>query len=205
MSLVHSSYRSTIAGVLALGFAACGGGDASNEELGQDSPPLPGDTAVTTTTEPGQLTDNDVAAILAASDTAEIAPSELAENNAQDAQVTQFAAMMVRDHGMLSDSMRALTQANGITPGDNMISEQLRAQTQATVQSLQGLNGAAFDSAYVAAMVQSHEAALNAIDSQLLGATQNPQLRMALEQRVRPAVAAHLEQIQQIQSTLNSR
>lgn len=189
---------------VAVALAACGGGDASNEELGQDSPPVPGDSAVLTTTEPAQLTDGDIAAILAASDTAEIAPSELAEGSAQDPQVTQFAAMMVRDHGMLSDSLRALTQANGITPAPNTISEQLRTQTRATVQALQGQSGAAFDSAYMAAMVQSHEAALNTIDGQLLPAAQNAQLRTALEQKVRPAVAAHLEQAQQIQSTLNT-
>lgn len=186
--------------------AACtAGGDASDEELGQASPPLPGDSAVATTTEPAQLTDADIAAILAASDTAEIAPSQLAEGRAMDTQVTEFAAMMVRDHGMLSDSLRAVTQANGIVPADNQVSQQLRTQTQATGQALEGLTGAAFDSAYVAAMVQSHEAALNLIDNQLLPAAGNAQLRTAVEQKVRPAVAAHLEQIQQIQSTLNTQ
>lgn len=203
MSFVRRASTVAAGVLLSLTLAACGGGDDSNEELGQASPPLPGDSAVTTTTEPAQLTDADVAAILAASDTAEIAPSELASGSAQDPQVTQFAAMMVRDHGMLSDSLRALTQANGIDPQDNQVSQQLRTQTRSTVEGLRGLSGAAFDSVYVAAMLTSHEAALNMIDNQLLPAARNAQLRAALQQKVRPTVAAHVEQIRQIQSTLN--
>src|SRR5690606_27199639 len=148
--------------------AACGGGDASDEELGQASAPVPGDSAVLSTTEPAQLSDADIIAILAAVDSAEIVPSETAAGMAQSSEVTGFAAMMVEDHGALSDSLRALAEATAITATANTMSEQLRTQTRATVQSLESQTGAAFDSAYVAAMVQSHEATLNAIDDQLL-------------------------------------
>jgi putative membrane protein len=112
---------------------------------------------------------------------------------------------MITDHGMLSDSLRAMAQQNNITPTPNPVSQQMQTQTQATVQTLQGLSGAALDSAYVQAMVQSHQTTLNTIDTQLLPAAQNPQLRTALEQKVRPAVAMHLEQAQQIQNSLRQR
>jgi putative membrane protein len=160
---------------------------------------------VLSTTEPAQLDDAAIVTVLAAADTAEIAPSQLAVEQAQEAQVRQYAEMMLRDHGMLSDSLRALTQAEGITPDPGRESEQLETQTRATLEGLRSLSGAAFDSAYVAAMVQSHEAALNAIDSQLLPAASNPALRTAIEQKVRPTVAAHLEQAEQVQSTLNGQ
>lgn len=193
-------------GMLFLGILGCSGGeDGSNEEIGQDSPATPGDSAVLSTTEPAQLDDAAIAATLAAADTAEIAPSELARERAQEPQVRQFAEMMVRDHGMLSDSLRALIQAQGIAPDPGHESEVLETHTRAMVEGLQGLSGATFDSAYVASMVQSHEAALNAIDSQLLSAAANPALRTAIEQKVRPTVAAHLEQAEQIQGTLNGQ
>lgn len=202
MSFVFRSFRVAFIVLATVGLTACGNGDASNEELGQGSPPIPGDSAVLSTTEPAQLNDSEIAGILAALDTAEIAPSERAADRGRSPEVTELAAMMVRAHEMLSDSLRAVTAASGITPSPSTMSEQLQMQTRATLQSLEGLNGAAFDSAYVAAMVQSHEAALNAIDSQLLPAAEHPQLRRAIDQQVRPTVAGHLQQIQQIQATL---
>ena len=204
MSMVSEIVRSAGAAALVMACLACSGGaDDSNEELGQGSPPVPGDSAVLTTTEPAQLDDPSIAAILAAADTAEIAPSALAESQAQDEEVRQFASLMVREHGMLSDSLRALTSAQGITPMPNRESEVIETQTAATLQALENLSGTAFDSVYVAAMVQSHEAALNLIDDQLLPAVNDARLRRAIEEQVRPRVAAHLEQVQQIRMTLS--
>ena len=115
--MVCEVFRRTGAAALVVIFSACSGGaDDSNEELGQGSPPIPGDSAVLTTTEPAQLDDASIAAILAASDAAEIAPSALAESRAEDQEVRGFASLMVREHGMLSDSLRAITSAGGITP-----------------------------------------------------------------------------------------
>ena len=116
-----------------------------------------------------------------------------------------FAERMVMDHGALSDSMAAITSAAGITPRPNRESEVLHTQTQATLEALRAHEGAAFDSVYAAAMVQSHEVALNLIDSQLLAGASDQRLRTAIETRVRPAVAGHLEQIRQIQANLSSQ
>lgn len=206
MSLITRSVRWLLAGALMAGVAACGDGqEGPPEDLGQNGELPAGDTAVLTTAEPAQMDDGQIAAILAQSDTAEIAPSQLASDNAENAAVRDFAEMMIQEHGQLSDSLRALTMAEGIVPTPNRESDLLNTQTQATLQSLQTLSGAAFDSAYVAAMVQSHELALNTIDDQLLPGATNPALRTAIEQQVRPRVAAHLEQIQQIQTTLSSQ
>jgi putative membrane protein len=103
---------------------------------------------------------------------------------------------------MLDDSLKAMAQANNLAPAPNPTSQQIQTQTQTTLQSLQGLSGAAFDSAYVQAMVQSHQSAQTAIDSQLIPTAQNPQLKTALEQKVKPTVAMHLEKAQKLQSSL---
>jgi len=185
-----------------IGLAACGGGEEEQETaINADTATAPTSAAAPA----GALGDPQIAAILAASDSSEIQPSQLALQKAQNAQVKEFAQRMVTDHGALSDSLRAMAQQNNITPAPNEMSQQMQTQTQTVMQSLQGLSGAAFDSVYVQAMVQSHQAALNAVESQLIPAAQNPQLRTALEQKVRPAVSMHLQQIQQIQGTLGSR
>lgn len=203
MSLTRTRFP-LVAALVTLTLACSGGEDGSNENLAQGGGTVPGDSAVLSTVEPAQLDDAQVAAILSAADSSEILPSEIALESAQASQLREFAERMVQEHGALTDSLAAITSAAGITPRPNRESDLLHTQTQATVEALRAHEGAAFDSAYAAAMVQSHEVALNLIDSQLLDGTSDARLRTAIETRVRPAVAAHLEQIRQIQSTLSS-
>ncbi len=215
MPLLHISFATprwlvlAALGVLTLG--ACGGEtaetDAARDTLavvdtapraGQPAgQPLGADTAA--------LTDGGIAAILSAADQAEIQPSQLAQQRAQNAQVREFAQRMVTDHTALSDSLRALTQRQNITPQENALSRQLQAQTDSVRQRLQGLSGAEFDREYMQYMVQSHQMTLNTIDQRLLPSAQNPQLRTAIEQQVRPAVANHLRDAQQLQGTVGTR
>lgn len=182
------------AGALAVALvaAACGGGEGEGSDTAATDTRAP----PTNTAGPAALTDAQIVAVLSVADSAEIDPSRLAEGQGEAAPVKQYAQMMIRDHGALEDSLLAMAQQHGITPEPNPTSEQMRGEAQATLQSLQGMNGAAFDTAYVQAMITSHQTTLTAIDSQLLPAARNPQLRAALEQKVRPAVVSHLEQAQ---------
>lgn len=204
MSLTRTTFP-MMAALLTLTVACSGGEDGSNENLAQGGGAPAGDSAVLTTAEPAQLDDAQVASILAAADSSEILPSEIAIESAQSPQLREYAERMVTDHTALSDSLAAITASAGIVPRPNRESDVIQTQTRATLEALRAHEGAAFDSAYAAAMVQSHEAALNLIDGQLIEGASNPQLRAAIETRVRPAVAAHLEQIRQIQSTLSSQ
>lgn len=197
---MRRTYRAGALGMIVV-LAACGGGDQS-ADAGAAGDTAMVDTAAQSAAPAGQLSDPEIVAVLATSDTAEIQPSQLANQKGENAQVKQFAQMMLNDHGMLSDSMRALAQASNLAPAPNAMTQQMQTQLQSTMQSLQGLSGAAFDSAYVQWMVQSHQTTLDAIDQQLLTSAQNPQLRAAIEQKVRPTVQTHLQQIQQIQSGL---
>ena len=152
----------------------------------------------------GQPTDANVAATLSMSDSAEILPSQVAQQKAQNAQVRDYAQMMVRDHGMLEDSLLALTRRIGLTPAPDAMSRQLKTQADSVTRALQAQTGAAFDQAYMQWMVLSHQTALNAVDQQLLPAIQNPELKNAVQQQVRPMIQQHLQQAQQIQSSLGA-
>jgi putative membrane protein len=185
--------------------AACGGdGEGEGETAATDSAPT--DTAgMAATPAAPAMGDPEIAAVLAASDSAEILPSQLVAQKGQNAQVKEFAQRMLTDHGALSDSLKAMAQQAGIMPSPNAISQQMQSTAQSSVQSLQGLSGAEFDRAYMQAMVQSHEAALNTITTQLIPSAQNPQLRTALEQKVRPAVEMHLQQARTIAGSLGGQ
>jgi putative membrane protein len=150
------------------------------------------------------LSAQQVSAVLSASDSAEIKPSQLAQQKAQNAEVKAYAQRMLKDHGMLEDSLRALDKRENVSPAPNPVSQQLESQTESTMTRLQSLSGAEFDQAYMQAMVQSHTEALNVVDNQLLPATQDPQLRVAISQKVRPTIVSHLDAARQIQQSLAS-
>jgi putative membrane protein len=187
-----------------LALAACGG-NADDQTMAVDTTAMndsaamaPGAPAADTMG--GTLSDGEIATTLMASDSAEIDPSQLALQQAQDTAVKSFAQTMVDDHGALEDSLRALAQEQSITPAPSSMADQVRTQAQATMQQLQGMNGAAFDTAYVRAMLQSHQSALDAVQNQLTPAAQNPQLKTALQQKVGPTIQMHLDRIRQIAS-----
>ena len=188
------------AALIALAAAGCGG-----EEGAETGAPIDSIAADPAPAAAPTVSDPEIAAILAASDTAEIQPSQLAGQKAQNTALRDFAQRMINDHGMLSDSLQALALANGITPAPSALSQQIHSRTQTTLQQLQGLSGAGFDVAYARAMADSHQAALTTIDSQLIPSARNPQLRTALEQRVRPTVAMHLDEIRRIEGSLGAR
>lgn len=204
--------------LLPLALAACGGGDegAAGGDAGAVSEtadtgaaatmPVGGDTmAMGGAAAGGQLTDANVAAILSVADSGEIRPSQAAQQQAQNAQVREYAQMMVAEHGMLEDSLRALTGRLGVTPAPNAMSQQLRTQADSAMSALQGQSGAAFDRAYMQWMVASHQATLTALDTQLIPAIQNAEMRTAVQQQVRPRVEQHLQRAQQIQSSLGGQ
>lgn len=204
--------------LLPLALAACGGGDEGEaggdagavsetaDTMAAATMPVGGDTMAMGGAAPGgQLTDANVAAILSVSDSGEIRPSQAAQQQAQNAQVKEYAQMMVTEHSMLEDSLRALTGRLGVTPAPNALSQQLRTQADSAMSALQGQSGAGFDRAYMQWMVASHQATLTALDTQLIPAIQNAEMRTAVQQQVRPRVEQHLQRAQQIQSSLGGQ
>ena len=76
----------------------------------------------------------------------------------------------------------------------------LQAEAREAAARLEGLSGAAFDSAYVEREVAYHQAVLDALDQTLIPSATNAELRTLLEQ-ARPAFVAHLEHARSLQST----
>jgi len=116
--------------------------------------------------------------------------------------VKEYARRMIADHTRLEDEMTALLQQHNITLEHNAMSNQVQSETQQIIRRLENMNGSEFDRAYMEAMVNSHQKALDAINSQLLPSAQNPQLKSAIQQKVLPVVQSHLDEARKIQSSL---
>ena len=82
----------------------------------------------------------------------EVAMGKLAQDKGSSSDVKEFGSHMVMDHSKANDKLKAIAAKKGVTlPSD------LDAKHQAMVDRLQNMSGAAFDHAYVKAMVKAHE------------------------------------------------
>jgi putative membrane protein len=82
----------------------------------------------------------------------EVKLAELAKTNGSSQKVKDFAATMIKDHGMANEELKALAQRKNIT-----LPMALGEEKQAEYDKLAKKNGKDFDKAYAAYMVDDHE------------------------------------------------
>lgn len=90
---------------------------------------------------------------------AEIQLSKLAEQKSNNTKVKDFAGMMITDHTMLADSLKAIAQNKNISLPSSM-----DADHQQKYDALSKLSGSAFDKKYVSIMVDDHQSAIKALN-----------------------------------------
>jgi putative membrane protein len=111
----------------------------------------------------------------------DIAAGKQALKKSHNKAVREFASEMVRDHGAVNTKALALVKALKVTPEDNPTSKALSKAAQDEMKKLAGLNGAAFDKAYVENEVAYHNTVNGALKSTLIPSAHNAQLKSLLE------------------------
>jgi putative membrane protein len=148
--------------------------------------------------------DAQIAGIVVTANTVDIDAGKLAETKAQDPKVKAFAQRMVTDHGGVNAQASALAQKLKLKPEASDVSKSLQQGGAANVSRLQGLQGAAFDSAYVEHEVVYHQAVLDAIDKTLIPNAKNAELKNLIV-KVRPAIDDHLQHAKHLQDDLGKK
>ena len=172
--------------VLALG--ACGKHEATSDNTATDlNAALDNSVIENTAVAPSPLTAQGFANTAAASDRFEIESSKLAAASASSAAVKKFAAQMVTAHTASTAKLKSTTAALSppITPDDTLSADQ-----QSKLDSLKGLTGTAFDTAYASAQVDAHQATLDALKN-YAASGDNAELKTFANGMV-PTVTAHL-------------
>jgi len=126
---------------------------------------------------------------------AEIELGRMAQEKAADAKVKDFGARMQKDHGNANAELRAIAAKKGLTipggPGPHA----------AMMKKLGSLQGAAFDSAYMRAMVDDHAKAVKEFEM----ATKSPDAEIkAFAEKTLPTLREHLRLAQEIQKGVGS-
>jgi putative membrane protein len=146
------------------------------------------------------LTDEQIAAITDAANTAEIAQAKLAEGKSKNAEVKRFAMMMIKHHGEAKAKQAKLK----LQPADSSDSTALKADAASTLDTLKKDTGKEFDKAYIDAQVDGHQKVLDTINQKLLPSVKSPDLKAYLDE-IKPRVEAHLKQAKEMQQSFDSK
>ena len=150
-----------------------------------------------------RLDDPTIVAIFDAANTADIETGTLAAERGGSNAVRQFGAMLARDHQLVRQQGRDLARKLGVTPSPP--ADQTSAREHAALmERLSTLRGSAFDRAFLQHEERFHRDVITAVESTLLPAIKNPELR-DLVIKVAPAFQAHMEMAQNLAQQLATR
>jgi putative membrane protein len=125
----------------------------------------------------------------------EVQLGQLAADKATSQDVKDFGSKMVVDHGNANDELKSIASSKGIT-----VPDKFDAKHQAMVDKMSKLSGAAFDKAYVAAMVKGHKET-DALFTKEASSGQDADIK-AFAAKTDKTVKMHLTMIQDIQSKM---
>jgi putative membrane protein len=145
------------------------------------------------------LDDATIVAIFDAANSWDIETSRLAAKKSKNADITQFADMMIKDHTAVRKLGRDLAAKLKVTPTPPGPDFPLAVDHAKIMKTLNAATGAEFDKAYIDHEVWYHQAVIDAVTKQLLPATQNAELK-DLENKVAPNFVAHLAAAKAVQA-----
>lgn len=143
-------------------------------------------TAKTKSTAAAGLSATEKKLIMAAaeSDEAEISAAKIALKTTSDAEIKEYAQMMITDHSKSTEMLKPIAMAGGISEPD------LKVKHKAMAAGLESLSGAAFDKAYLKGNVSSHQEILDTMKKDG-GSVTNPELKKFVA-TVTPIITHHL-------------
>lgn len=181
----------------ALAFQACSG-DSKDAKESADSLNLSKDTTTNAAATGGIAVDEadaKFATTAAAGGMAEVEFAKVALQKSTNAQVKEFANMMVTDHGKANTELMEIANAKNIT-----LPTALDADHQKKLDDLSKKSGADFDKAYASEMVSGHKSTLKLMEDEAKDA-KDAELK-AFATKTAPVVQSHLVMINKINDSL---
>ena len=182
------------------GMANDAAGGMSSRDTAPSSAPAPagGDTGASTEATPAAILSQ-----MNVANTMEIQLSRMAPKKATAPAVKRIATQLVTDHSKNQQEVIALAKKLNVslTPatGGNVSA----SDSAAMPADLQGKSGAEYDRAFVQLQIQAHQNNIQKIQSQLLPAAQEPQLKAYLQKTLK-AMQGHLATLEQTEQQLTS-
>ena len=118
----------------------------------------------------------------------EVKLGELAARNGGRDDVKEFGRMMVKDHTIINDDLKALAAQKGVT-----LTETVDAKHQEKLDKMAALTATGFDDAYIAAMIKGHKEVAREFKAEY-AATQDSDIKSFIDKSL-PVVEKHLKHI----------
>jgi len=128
---------------------------------------------------------------------AEVQLAKLATERAKSDEVKKFAQRMVDDHSKAGDQLKSIAESKGIK-----LPVEMDAKDRALLNRLQKLNGAAFDRAYMQAMVSDHAKVVNEFKKEA-NAGRDPQVK-SFASTTLPTIEEHLQHARAARTAVTS-
>lgn len=149
----------------------------------------------------GKPTDPQIAHIAYTAGQLDIEAAQQALQKSKNKEVRDFATNMESDHKAVNDKALALVKKLNVKPEDNDTSKALTKQAADKRAELAKLSGAAFDKAYIDNEVAYHKTVNGALESTLIPAATNPELKDLLTTglKIFQGHEQHAEHVAQVQ------
>ncbi|MET0285022.1 MAG: DUF4142 domain-containing protein [Polyangiales bacterium] len=170
-------------------------------EVPPPPPPEPVAPPVEEPPPPAPLTDAQIAKVLDAVDTGEIAQAKLAQKKSKNPKVKKFAAHLIQAHTKSSTKAKAWAKKAKLTPEESPVSQELTEKGAASLASLESADAASFDAAFIAAQAQAHDEVVSLIDSRLAPGATDEQLKAFLTE-TRTMVESHATQAKELEAAV---
>lgn len=129
-----------------------------------------------------KLNDLEIAHAAYTADVIDIEYAKIALAKSQNAEVKEFANLMIRDHTAVNEGAGALLKKLNAQPQDNDFSKALNAGAEKKKAELNALSGVAFDRAYAANELAYHQIVNKTVGESWIPTVQNPDLKAFLAQ-----------------------
>jgi putative membrane protein len=202
MKRTHSSLC-TLFGFVILSNAAFSQGAQQSPSPSTDTTGSPAATTPVQANQ-GMLTDNQIHGVVSVANQGEIDVAKIALKQGKDKSVKDFANMMVKEHGKVKKELMGLAKTAKMKNDDSPTKKTFEEAGQASMSRLKAMKGMEFDKAYAEDQVKMHQDLLNALDTELIPSAKDAKLKGLLE-KIKPSVAAHLDQAKSISEKLSAQ
>jgi putative membrane protein len=149
----------------------------------------------------GKLTDPVIMKIVMNTNEGEISMANLAETEATNPEVKEFAKEMREEHKAHNNEIMALSKRINVEPSSNVKTEARTLSAEKNVAMLKMKEGKSFDKAYMETQVNAHAKVLEDFNQNLIPNAQDKNLR-ALLTKSASSVREHLEEAQKIHNSM---
>ncbi len=176
-------------------------GDEPGGVSGRDTMPSP--AAPSTADADASTTPAAILSQMNVANTTEIQLARLAAKKASSPEVKRIAEKLAIDHSKNREQVRALSQQLNVPVTPAAGGDLSAADSVAMPADLQGKTGTEFDNAFVQHEIRDHETNIQRIQSQLLPAAQDPQLKSYLQKTI-AEMQGHLASLNQVRQKIGS-